>query len=311
MTAGVHVGQPVVIRGRAIGTLLAIRDGMLVIEERDLEPGEQSVLEVPVEQADKTVRAIASREQAEQAIRILATKPERPPTQERALRYRRAYKGGDLEEQARMLAAIYAGPLEPQERQYIEQLERSVFGELALVLGVSRKSLRAQIRAATRGEAPPRSLGLADRRDELTAIELPHVDGLSAIGAFAVDAAIGVGEYRADVTMPATPGVWFAFAVRSEDDILELVAVHRDSIAMLTSLRARAERIGRAPIEGAHIAIFDEAIVDDEEIVQRMAQATFDIVDGRAAVVALGGDGVAEVSVVRDGKRAVCVCVVT
>ena len=147
MTAGVQVGQPVVIRGRAIGTLVAIRDGMLVIEERDLEPGEESVLEVPIEQADKAVRAIASREQAVQAIRILATKPERPPTQERASSYRRAYKGGELEEQARMLAAIYAGPLEPQERQYIEQLERSVLGELALVLGVSRKALRAQIRA--------------------------------------------------------------------------------------------------------------------------------------------------------------------
>ena len=54
-----------------------------------------------------------------------------------------------------------------------------------------------------------------------------------------------------------------------------------------------------------------QAVVDDEEFIQRMAQATFDIVDGRGAAVALGGDGVADVRVSRDGKRAICVCVVT
>ncbi|MDX2086302.1 MAG: hypothetical protein SFX73_00575 [Kofleriaceae bacterium] len=231
------------------------------------------------------------------------------PADERSIAYRRAFKRGDLDEQARMLAAMYRGPAETPERQYQDLIERSVFGELALVLNTSRKALRARIRAAALGEPPPRSLGLADRGNELAAVTVPPIDGFDAIGAFAVDAKIGVGEANADVVLPAEPGIWLAYAVRDEDadDFSELVAVHVTRIGEFAELRRRAKKAGKAPFEGAHMSIFDEAVVDDREVVDRMLQADCEIVDGRSASLGLGGDGIAEVRVARDGDRAICV----
>lgn len=307
-----QVGQAVVVRGRGLGTVAAVRDGTIIVAERDLEPGEESQFDIPVERASEAIRVVATLEEAERALVHIATRPERLPADERGIAYRRAFKRGDLDEQAHMLAAMYAGPVETPERQYQDLIERSVFGELALVLNMSRKALRARIRAAALGEAPPRSLALADRRDELAAISVPPIDGFDAIGAFAVDAMIGVGEAHADVTVPAEPGVWLAYAARDEnaDDFSELVAVHTTRIGEFAELRRRAKRVGKAPFEGAHMAIFDEAIVDDREVVDRMLQASCEIVDGRCASVGLGGDGVAEVHIARAGERAICVRVV-
>jgi RNA polymerase-interacting CarD/CdnL/TRCF family regulator len=300
-----QVGQSVVVRGRGLGTVVAVRDGMIVVAERDLEAGEESQFEIPVERAGDAIRAVATLEEAERALALVATRPERLPAAERGIAYRRAVKRGDLDEQARMLATMYGGPSEAPERQYQDLIERRVFGELALVLKISRKTLRARIRAAALGEAAPRSV-------ELAAVEVPPIDGFDAIGAFAVDAMIGIGEAHADVAVPAEPGVWFAYAARDDDadDFSELVGIHATKVGEFAVLRRDAKTAGKAAFEGAHMAIFDEAIVDDREIVDRMLRARCEIVDGRCASLGLGGDGVAEVRVARAGERAICVRVV-
>jgi RNA polymerase-interacting CarD/CdnL/TRCF family regulator len=301
------LGAIVVVRGRALGKVVAVDERAIFVEELELDPGEESRFEIPLERAGETLRALVTRDEAERVLAILATKPPRPPLAERSLAYRRAYKGGVLAEQARLLAASYVGPVEAPETQYQAQLERAVFGELALALGVSRKTLRARIRAAAKGQAPPREL--ADRSAEVDAIEPPELAGYEAIGAFAVDARIAAGESRAEVVVAAEPGIWLAYAVKTDDDddLSELVAVHRTKVGELAALCARARHVGSAPIDGAHFAIFDEAIAQDDETMERMQRAIFDIVDGRCAAVALGGDGVAQVHAAFVGKRAICV----
>jgi RNA polymerase-interacting CarD/CdnL/TRCF family regulator len=290
-----NVGDQVVLRGYWIGTVTAIRDGVIVVDELDQKPGEAR-FEVPIDRAAEALRALVDRTEAERLIGVLGTKPQRLSTAERAVAYRRAYRRGDLAEQAALLAAMYTGTADVPENQYQERFEKAIYGELALVLGISRKALRARIRSAATGEATPRSLALADRRAEVAAIEIPAAKGLVPIGAFAVDTRIAAGEARADVVVEARLGVWFAYAKqRRDDDITALVAVHRDSVGELATLAKLAKPVGRAPIEGAHIAIFDEAIVDDQEIVEARWEASFEINDGRAAVVALGGDGVGHV----------------
>jgi RNA polymerase-interacting CarD/CdnL/TRCF family regulator len=291
-----EIGATVIVRGRGLGTVKEIRDGVLVVDETELKPGEVSQFEVPVASASDAIRSVVTRAEAERMLSLLATKPPRLPIAgDRAAAYRRAYRKGELEEQVRLLAAMYTGKAEPPENQYQERIEKVVYGELAFVLGLSRKALRAKIRTAAKGEAAPRSLALADRRAELELIEPPAAKGFTPIGAFAVDTRIGVGEARPDVIIDVEPGVWLAYAKQRGDDISALVAIHQSALPELAALAKQAKSVGRAAIEGAHIAIFDEAIMDDQEIVQAMWNATFEIVEGRAAVVALGGDGVGTV----------------
>jgi len=304
------IGQTVVVRGRGLGTVTAIRDGVIIVAEQDLRPGEESQFEIPVERAGEAIRALATRDEAERMLALIATKPARPPAGDRSIAYRRAYKQSDLEAQARALAMMYAGPVEAPETQYQDLIEKNVYGELGLVLGLSRKALRAKIRSAALREATPRSLALADRSKELESIALPDVDGFEPIGAFAVDATIAVGEARADAKVAAEPGVWLAYAARDDDDFSELLAVHQASAADIAKLRKRAKQIGEAPIEGAHIAIFDGAIPGDRDVMDRMYAATCDIIEGRGAALGLGGDGVADVRAVLAGKRAICVRVI-
>lgn len=307
-----QVGQLVVVRGRGLGIVVAVTADVVVVAERDLEPGEESQFEIPADRAAEAIRAVATPAEAERALALIATRPERLPADERGIAYRRAYKRGDLDEQAQMLATIYSGAIETPERQYQDLIERSVFAELALALNTTRKSLRARIRKQALGEAPPRSLALADREAELAAVVIPEIAGFDAVGAFAVDGTIGVGEFRAEVAVPAEPGVWIAYAVRTEDDddFSELIAVHATRARELELLRQRAKRVGQAAFEAAHMSIFDEAIVDDRELVDRLAQTSCEIVEGRAASLGLGGDGVAEVRAALSGERAICVRVV-
>jgi RNA polymerase-interacting CarD/CdnL/TRCF family regulator len=289
-----NIGATVVVRGRGIGTVAAIRDGMVLVDEADLKPGEESQFAVAVESVSETIRPIVERAEAERLIGVLGKPGARLPIADRAIAYRRAIRSGDLEAQAKLLASSYIGKAELPEHQYQERLENSVYKELGIVLGISRKQLRAKIRSANRGEAAPRSLALPDRSQELD-IELPKLKGFKPIGAFAIDTRLAVGEARADVVMLVEHGVWLAYAKPAGDDFTQLVAVHRDSFDELATLAKQAKAIGRAGIDGAHIAIFDEAVLDDREIVDAMLQATFEIVEGRCAAVALGGDGAADV----------------
>src|SRR5688572_948993 len=167
-----NVGAKVIVRGRGLGVVTAITDGVIRVTESDLKPGEESIWEA----SPDAVRPLVSRPEAERLIAILGNPGPRLPTEDRALAYRRAIKSGDLEEQAKLLAASYTGDAETPEIQYQERLEDSVYRELAIVLDISRKALRAKIRSARRGEAAPRSLALADRSAEL-AFELPPLDG--------------------------------------------------------------------------------------------------------------------------------------
>jgi hypothetical protein len=193
----------------------------------------------------------------------------------------------------RLLAASYAGPQETPERQYQERLEASVFGELALALGKSRKALRAQVREAALSEAPSRALALPDMARELAAARAPLLDGRELIGAFAVHDKLAVGESRADIVVPAKPGIWFAYVTRDDDDCESMIAIHSEHVGQLAELARTSRTIGKTGIEGAHMSIFDEAMSDDGEFLEAIGQTQFEIVEQRAAVVGLGGDGVA------------------
>jgi RNA polymerase-interacting CarD/CdnL/TRCF family regulator len=293
LVAELKVGESVVVRGRGLGTITSIRDSVIQVEEADLDHGESSHFEIDISRADEALRLVVSSEQATLLLPALREPRRRLPTEKRAIAYHQALKRGDLTEQVHLLAAAYQGEQETPERQYLAKLEKRVYGELALALGISRKALAAKIRSATTGAATPRSLALPDRSAELAAAKLPHLRGYEAIGAFAIDRRIAVGEGAAAVALEATPGVWFAYAHPHGDDYDVLVAVHERSFAQLTSLRS--QKVGVAAIEGAKIAIFDEALVDDPEVIDRMMRSGTDIVDDRAAVLALGGDGSAEI----------------
>ncbi len=297
-------GQRVVIRGRCLGTVISVGD-LILVEELDLEAGEESRFEIPTERALEEMRPIVGKPTAERVLAIARQRAPRPD--HRASAYRKAIKSGDLDEQAQLLAASYAGPQEPPEIQYQERLEKSVFGELALVLGKSRKSLRAQVRAVTMTEAPSRALTLPDMTSEIVAANPPLLTGLELLGAFAVNAKLAVGESRADVAVEAVPGIWFAYASRDtedEDDLDELIAVHRDHVAHIHELERSTRLIGKVPIEGAHIAIFDEALADDPELFDAIGQTGFDILEDRCAAVGLPGDGVGHVRVAPARGRA-------
>jgi RNA polymerase-interacting CarD/CdnL/TRCF family regulator len=287
-------GQRVVIKGRCLGTVVAVGDSILV-DELDLKPGEECRFEIPGDRVAEAIRPIVSRDVGERVLAIAKERAARPATDERTLAYRRAYKSGDLEVQARLLAASYNGPQEAPEVQYQERLEHSVFGELAVVLGTSRKALRAQVRQAALSEAPSRALALPDVSQELAAVVVPTLPGFEPIGAFAVHERIAVGEYRAECAVPARPGIWLAYASRLDDDFDRVFAIHRDHLAELRDLERQARAIGRSSIEGAHIAIFDEALADDAELFTAIGEAGLAILEHRCAAIGLGGDGVARV----------------
>jgi RNA polymerase-interacting CarD/CdnL/TRCF family regulator len=298
-------GQSVVVRGKCLGKVISAGSS-IVVEELDLKPGEESQFEIPRDRATEALRPIVDRAGAERVLAIVRERIARPPADERALAYRRAIKSGDLEEQARLLAAAYRGPTESPENQYLERLEKSVFGELALVLGKSRKTLVARTRSAVLGEAPPRGLSLPDVSREVAAAVVPALKGLTTIGAFAVHDRIACGESRAEASVLAVPGIWFAYALdnREDDDVDELIAIHRDHVTEHAALKRAARLVGKSPIEGAHIAIFDEALADDRDIFEALGQTSHEILENRCATVGLGGDGLGRMYAAPTGRAA-------
>lgn len=297
-------GQHVVVRGKGLGTVVSVGSSILV-DELDLKPGEESRFEIPQDRAAEALRPVVGRDSAERVLAIVRERTARP-TEDRALAYRRALKSGELEAQARLLAASYGGPRETPELQYQERLEKSVFGELAIALGTTRKVLAAKTRSAVLGEAPSRALSLPDMSREVAFAKVPDLKGLVPIGAFAVHERIACGEVRADASVDAVPGIWFAYAsVNEEDeDIDELVAIHADHVGQLRELERGVRTIGKLPIEGAHVAIFDEAMADDVELFEAVAQAGREILEDRCAAVGLAGDGHGAMRVSPAGRAA-------
>ncbi|MFT3699280.1 MAG: hypothetical protein QM831_39395 [Kofleriaceae bacterium] len=166
-------GDMVVVRGRGLATFLRPADDEVIVKELAPPPGE------PAEEwrvgAD-SIRPVVTPAEATRALALIGQKVERVAN--RAIIYHRAHSKSDLEAAARALAMMYSGPKDVPERQYEERLERDVYGELGFVLGLSRKALRAKIRAQLKGEAAPKSLALADRADEMAALSLPERKGL-------------------------------------------------------------------------------------------------------------------------------------
>ncbi len=311
------VGQRVVLRGRALGVIQSISTTSITIEEADLESGEESQFEVPVERAGELLRPLVERERAQQLIAQLCSASDDPnalPVGQRAVLYRRAHKSGDLNQQAAVLAAIYRRPIpEAPERQYRELLEKTVFQELSHVLGKSRKKIKADIRAATLGQPQPAALNLPDRSAELSRFAcLPPVAGLEPIGAFAVESRIAIGEAHPGVVVEALPGIWLAYSQLGEDGIpAELVAVHESAVTDIPTLSRKSRMRGEAVAEGATMAIFDATMASDDEFVDEVLTAGEGIVSQRCAVTSSGGgDGRFPVRVAEIGDQAAYVRIV-
>jgi RNA polymerase-interacting CarD/CdnL/TRCF family regulator len=306
-----QLGQHVVLRGRAVGRVVAVTAETITVEELELRGGEESVFDVPASNAIDVLRPVVAADEARELLRQLAdvAADEATSTGQRAIRYRRALKDGDLPTQIAVLATIYRHPSpEYPERQHLERLERAVFAELALALGRGRKALKAEVRALILGQPPPRSLQLQDRSEELARWDrLPTWEGHTGIGAFAVDSELAVGEAQPDVTFPAEPGIWLAYSREYHGDCGELVVVHQRFFEEAEQLIRNAVEGGRASAEGATMAIFDAAVADDDELVEEILYEGQGVVGQRCAVISLGGDGACRVQVSRKHGRAVLV----
>ncbi len=310
-----EVGQWLAMKGRGLVQIQALERDAIAVREAELPAGDDSTLSVPSSSADDVLRPVADAATASHLLAELtaAGGVDRALARETATRrttaYRGAIKGGDLAEQVAALRSIYRHP-DPDhpERQYESPLEKLVFGELAHALGEARKALRARARAAVFGEALPAHLALPDRSAEV-ARELPPVEGHEAIGAFAIDTRLAIGEGKPDLVLAARPGVWLAY-LRDEtgDAPAELVAFHASVAEDLAALRAEAPRAGEVTQEGGTLVLFDAAMVDDPEFFDDVMIAVGSV-GQRAVVVSTGGDGASPVhAALRDGA-AVWVCV--
>jgi hypothetical protein len=302
-------GQWVVVRGKTLGRIQGVVGDLIVIEEADLGKDEASTIEIPTSRAADSLRSMVTADEARALLDHLCD--DRPgahagSVSERSIAYRRAHKGGDLRHQVDTLAGIYRHPAaDYPERQYRDILETTVFAELAHALGRSRKSVKAVVRAAVLGERPPVHLSLPDPTGLLAAHgDPPDLDGHEPLGAFVVDTSLAIGEAHAEVTTPAARGVWFAYVtgeMDSEEEPYTLVAIHHAAVTNLIALSKMAKQIGEAIAEGALMAIFDAALIEDDEFVDEVFATACGIVGQRGAVMGTGGDGSFPVFAAFDG----------
>lgn len=298
-------GQWVVVRGKAMGRIRSATDHSVTVEEADLRPEEKSTFEIPLEHVAEAIRPLVNPADAQRLLEEMHAVTERPahPPDERALAYRRALRSGILEDQARELAGIYRGPIEPPEAQYQLFLERAVLGEIARALGGSRKLLAARLR----NTAPPRWMGLPDRAAEVAAAKPPALTGYRAFGALAIDTRVAVGEGHPAVAVDAEPGIWFVYVREDEDFFVEALALHEGVINDCEQLVAVATCRGEASIHGARLWVFEETIADDGELVDDILASCEGVLNARVAQFGLGGDGSAFVYVAERNHRAVLV----
>ena len=310
--APLEVGQWVVLRGKALGCIKDITAENIVIEEADLEKGEESKFKVPADRAADVLRPMVTAAEARSLLDQLGREDPTADSRsvsDRSVTYRRVHKGGEIGEQVKTLGAIYRHPKpDYPERQYQDLLEKVILPELAHALKRSRKAVKADVRAAVLGQKPPAGLALPDHSAQLAKVgELPTLAGYEAIGPFFIDTKLAVGEHHADVTTAAEVGMWFAYRLGDMDaDDFELLAVHESAVNSAAQLKNEATQIGEVVAEGAKMAIFDAAEADDEEFADETSKGD-GIIGQRCAVISLGGDGRFPVFAATKNKRAICI----
>jgi hypothetical protein len=187
-------------------------------------------------------------------------------------------------------------------------LENVVHAELALVLGKQRRALKAEIRSAVLGEKPPANLSLPDRGAELAAQALPELAGYSALGAFAIDTKLAVGELAAELTLAALPGIWLVYVFGAMDeDNHHLIAMHRDAIDDLDCIARDASVHGEVTAEAASVSLCDLAQLEDLDFVEATLSEGSGIHGQRCVVWGVGGDGSFPVSAASRNRRIVYV----
>jgi RNA polymerase-interacting CarD/CdnL/TRCF family regulator len=301
----VKVGDVVVVRGRALGRVNAIRKTEVHVTPLDAAAHDGSMWEIASENVELGLRPLVTPEVAHAAIASLrgTGAVDERDVADRSIAYRRATKSGELAEQIRELGSIYRrAEHDYPERQYLDPLERAVYGELALVLDLPRRRLKADLRSAILGEQPPTSLLLPDRSAELAAVEQPPLAGYDVQGAFAIDTKLAVGELSAELVLAAKPGIWFAYTHGDmDDDDHHLVAIHRDHVASTFAPKSR----GAVSAEAASVSLCDAAQLDDREFVEATRMEGSGAHGTHCFTWHVGGDGTFPVSTATAARKVV------
>ncbi|MEO8550491.1 MAG: hypothetical protein ABI678_10980 [Kofleriaceae bacterium] len=288
-----NAGDTAVLRGRGLVKITSIAED--TIEVRPIgQDAADGGFEVPRASASTMLRELVTREVAQAALAALRSgASDDRDAADRSIAYRRAVKGGDLVEQIRELGAIYRRPEpEPPERQYTDALETAIYGELALVLDLPRRKLKAELRSHLLGEQPPSNLLLPDRSAELAAVNQPALPDYDAQGAFAIDTQLAVGELAAELVLPAAPGIWLAYTHGDMDDAdHHLVAIHRDHVRDFAKISRGAKRCGQVTANAASTALCDATVLEDREFVEAARVEGSGVHGTHCFVWMVGGDG--------------------
>jgi RNA polymerase-interacting CarD/CdnL/TRCF family regulator len=301
-----ELGQQLVLRGQGVVNVEAIAaDGFVVVLIDDRE----STFEVPRETAAEALRPLVSAEQAQAALcRFDMEQMTAGLTAgQRAIRYRRAVKGGVLFDQIDALVAIYRHPdADYPEHQYRKPLEKAVMTELALVLGRNKKLLKAELRGVACGlvEAAKSIASLPDRSADLSRHRSLTWSGYKGVGAFAVDTQIAIGEAYPLSKRAAENGIWLVYTkAGAAGETVELVAVHEEHFKNAQALVSQALLVAETEAQGNTIAVYDAAAAEDEDFVDDVQRAGQGSIGQRCVVVDLGSDSLCRVHVAHNAAR--------
>lgn len=198
-------------------------------------------------------------------------------------------------------------------RAWIPKLDAKTVKELGWRVEDRRMPLdlsaqKAELKRQAGTTPPDRTQQLADYAT------LPPLTGFQALGALVVDQRIAVGEWPSHgIVLDARPGVWLAYIEDEEaldgadtDRGQEMIAVHAELFDRLDALRGRASlEDEQLSIDGARMAVADATVASDEDFDDALSKNELDEFRGSVAVAFLGGDGSADLNVVRMDDRVV------
>ncbi|MGA9521286.1 MAG: hypothetical protein WBV82_07470 [Myxococcaceae bacterium] len=317
MTTHFSAGDWAAVSGLGARKLVQVQpDGSL--SYREDERDKKSEVTIGLDEARRRIRPLVGRQEAEELRNTLLVAGETQHAEDayaRSKEYRRVLKSNDLRLIVDTLRGIYRHPNPGYpEEQNQDLLEEAAFSELALVLDVKPAMLKGLAKRAA-GQ-----MILPDRSAELAAhAEIPELPGYEALGAFAVERRLAIGEFGVgSIELDARPGIWFAWfqdgddlppgAEDADDEYppSKLVVVHAESFPRITELQRQMEpEQAELPIDGASMAVVDADAARDKSFVRAMEYTGHDIVQGRGVQVQLGGDGRGIAHVARGGGQAV------
>jgi hypothetical protein len=286
------------------------------VEVTEEDDGIEEVYVLDADEAAQLIQPIVDADEAEQLIHRF-TGPAPPPpvggVTWTGRDHQRAFESGSLIQQVDALRSLYhsAGPPHARAAQ-LDRFEQVVGRHLACSLGVDYRTARDRVRRIASGQPPPPAVVLPDRRVELADLEQPPTLGrLRAVGVFAVERALAVGESLDGPSMLAEPGPWLAYSAYDEGyDELPLLAVHHRHLGRVAELCLTATRVGRRlPINAASMAMADGALRHDADYLELLAETSTSVVGHRGVILWLGGDGAAIVRAAILDDRAVLVVV--